>query len=191
MRTIKEAVSTTEIIKKSKFLTFLHPIKDMNHIRELLDFYKDKYNDATHICYAYILDENTYKYYDDGEPSSSAGSPMYQVLKNNKLIYTLAIVIRYFGGVKLGVGGLVHAYSSGIINLLDESILVEYKQYFEYLLDIPYSIYDNLIYYLNKKGIVINDKQFLDNVFLSVNLDEPTLIELKELFPNISLTLSK
>jgi len=191
MNTIKEKVSTIETIKKSKFLTFLHPLHDINEAKQLIDHYKKEYSDATHVCYAYILDENTYKYYDDGEPSSSAGAPMYQVLKNNKLIYTFAVVIRYFGGVKLGVGGLTHAYSSGIINLLTPELIIEYKKYDEYLIEIPYSLFDNFNYYLNKKGITINDKQFLDNIFLSIYLDQTTLNELKELFPNISFTLSK
>lgn len=191
MNTIKEKVSTIEIIKKSKFLTFLHPIHDINEAKELIEYYNKQYSDATHVCYAYILDENTYKYYDDGEPSSSAGAPMYQVLKNNKLIYTFAVVIRYFGGVKLGVGGLTHAYSSGIINLLTQDLIIEYKKYDEYLIELPYSLFDSFSYYLNKKGIAINDKQFLDNIFLSIYLDESTILELKDLFPNISFTLSK
>ena len=132
MNTITREISTVEIIKKSKFLTFLFPITTQEQAKQIIDSYKKEYSDATHVCYAYILDENTYKYYDDGEPSSSAGAPMYQVLKNNKLIYTLAIVIRYFGGVKLGVGGLTHAYSSGIISLLNEDIVTEYKKLDEY-----------------------------------------------------------
>ena len=191
MNTINKSISTIEIIKKSKFLTFLHPITSLDQAKELIEKYKKEYSDATHVCYAYILDENTYKYYDDGEPSSSAGAPMYQVLKNNKLIYTFAVVIRYFGGVKLGVGGLTHAYSSGIISLLTSDIITEYKKYDEYLVEIPYSLIDNFNYYLNKKGIAINDKQFLDNIFISLNLDESNLNELRDLFPSLSFTLSK
>ena len=107
------------IIKKSKFLTFLYPISNTQQAKQILEQYKKEYSDATHICYAYILDENTFKYYDDGEPTSSAGIPIYQALKNNNIIYTLAIVIRYFGGIKLGAGGLTRAYTKACAGVLD------------------------------------------------------------------------
>ena len=79
LNTLKEAISYIEIIKKSKFLTFLHPINSLEEAKELLNKYNEEYKDATHICYSYILDENNYKYYDDGEPTNSAGIPIYQV----------------------------------------------------------------------------------------------------------------
>ena len=191
MKTINKDLSYTEIIKKSKFLTFLHPITTQEQAKILLDKYKKEYADATHICYAYILDENTFKYYDDGEPTSSAGIPIYQSLKNNNVIYTLAIVIRYFGGTKLGVGGLTRAYSSGVLSLLTDENLVEYKKLNEYLIEMPYSLYDNFMYHINNKGIALNDKQFLDTIFISLNLDEETLNELKDIFPTLDFILSK
>lgn len=191
VNTVKQTVNFIETIKKSKFITFLHPITDMEEVKSLLNKYKEDYNDATHVCYAYILDENNFKYYDDGEPTNSAGIPIYQVLKNNKLIYVLCVVIRYYGGIKLGIGGLSHAYSSGAINALKLSELQEYKKLDEYIIEIPYSIFDNVSYFLNKKGIVINDKQFLDNVFICVNLDDLLSKEIKENFPTIKITLTK
>ena len=191
MKTINKDLSYTEIIKKSKFLTFLHPITTQEQAKTILDKYKKEYADATHICYAYILDENTFKYYDDGEPTSSAGIPIYQSLKNNNVIYTLAIVIRYFGGTKLGVGGLTRAYSSGVLSLLTDENLVEYKKLNEYLIEIPYSLYDSFMYHINNKGIALNDKQFLDTIFISLNLDEETLNELKDIFPTLDFILSK
>ncbi len=192
MKTIVKELSYVEIIKKSKFLTFLHPILNIEQAKQILEQYKKEYGDATHICYAYILDENTFKYYDDGEPTSSAGIPIYQALKNNNIIYTLAIVIRYFGGTKLGVGGLTRAYSSGVLELLSDPLNIQdYKKYEEYLVEVPYSLFDSFLYHVNNKGIAINDKQFLDNVFISLNLDDDSFNELKELFPNLSFILSK
>ena len=191
MKTIEKEVSYIEVIKKSKFITFLHPIYSLDMAKELIAKYNEEYKDSTHVCYAYILDENTYKYYDDGEPSSSAGMPIYQVLKNNKLIYVLCVVIRYFGGVKLGVGGLVHAYSSGTINALKIANIIDYKVMNEYIVEASYSQFDIINYYLEKKGIAIIDKQFLDNIFFSLNLSEESYNELKERFPNITITLSK
>ena len=191
VKTINKDFSYTEIIKKSKFLTFLHPITTQEQAKTLLEKYKKEYSDATHICYAYILDENTFKYYDDGEPTSSAGIPIYQALKNNNVIYTLAVVIRYFGGTKLGVGGLTRAYSSGVLTLVTSENLVDYKKLNEYLIEMPYSLYDNFMYHINNKGIALNDKQFLDTIFISLNLDEETLNELKDIFPTLDFILSK
>ena len=191
MNTIKEKVTYIEVIKKSKFITFLHPISSNEEAKSIIDTYKNNYKEATHVCYGYILDENTYKYYDDGEPSNSAGLPIYQVLKNNKLVYILCIVIRYYGGIKLGVGGLNHAYSNGAIEALKLACIIEHKIKNEYLIEMNYSEFDHLNYFLEKKGIAINDKQFLDNIYISIYLDEEELSILKENFPLLSITLTK
>ena len=191
LNTIKDAITYTEIIKKSKFHTFLHPVHSLEQAKHLLEHYQKEHKDATHVCYAYILDETNYKYSDDGEPTNSAGLPIYQVLKNNKLIYTLCVVVRYYGGIKLGVGGLSHAYSSGAINSLKLATIIEYKKNNEYILEIPYSLFDNINYFLTKKGIDILDKQFLDNIFICINTDEETFKELRNSFPNVNATLSK
>ena len=191
LNTIKEKIEYVEIIKKSKFYTFLHPVTSINQIKEILNHYKKEHADATHICYGYILDENNFKFYDDGEPTNSAGIPIYQVLKNNKLIYTLCVVIRYYGGIKLGVGGLAHAYSSGPINAIKQATVIPYKQTDEYILEATYPQFDNLNYYLNKKGIDILDKQFLDNIFICINCDEETINDLINAFPHVKVVLSK
>lgn len=191
LNTIKTAITFSETIKKSKFITYLYPISSPQQAKSILDQANEEFKDATHVCYAYILDENTYKYSDDGEPTNSAGIPIYQVLKNNKLIYVLCIVVRYFGGIKLGVGGLSHAYSSGAINTIKEATIIEYKQLNEYIIELSYSQFDNVSYYLNKKGIDIIDKQFLDNIYICLNLDDETFMELKESFPLINITLAK
>ena len=110
------------VITKSKFLTYLFPISSLEEIKLKLDDFKEKYKDANHVCYAYILDENTFKYYDDGEPASTAGAPIYQTLKNNNLVYTMCVVVRYFGGTKLGVGGLIKAYTNSCLEALKKPL---------------------------------------------------------------------
>ena len=172
-------------------MTFIYPVNSNEQAKEIIDKYNEEYKDATHVCYAYILDENTYKYYDDGEPSNSAGMPIYQALKNNKLVYILCIIVRYFGGIKLGVGGLNHAYSSGTLQALKLATIIEHKIRHEYIIETNYSQFDTLNHYLEKKGIAINDKQFLDNIYICLDLDEGELSLLKENFPLIKITLSK
>lgn len=98
------------IIKKSKFITFTYNISNKEEINEKLNELRNNYSDATHICYAYIID-NSEKYEDDDEPSGTAGMPILNVLQKENLKNVLCVVIRYFGGIKLGAGGLVRAYS--------------------------------------------------------------------------------
>lgn len=191
VKTVDQTVNFDETIKKSKFLTFLHPIQTIEDAKNLILEYKRKYSDATHICYAYILDENTFKYYDDGEPSNTAGLPIYQVLKNNKLVYVFCVVIRYFGGIKLGSGGLCHAYANGAIEAVKLATIIERKNLSSYILEFNYSVCDDILYYLDKKGIVVNDKQFLDTIFISILIDESDLECLLSRFHNIKATLVK
>ena len=100
-------------------------------------------------------------------------------------------MIRYFGGIKLGVGGLTHAYSSGAIEALKIATIIEHKIRNEYIIEISYNQFDILNHYLEKKGIAINNKQFLDNVYISLNLDEEELENLHSSFSHLSITLCK
>lgn len=110
------------IIKKSKFIAKLYKINNLNEIDNVINDLKKEYKKATHICYAYIINGQE-KAVDDGEPSGTAGKPILNVLQKRKLNEILVVVIRYFGGIKLGAGGLVRAYTksaSEIIKLLEE-----------------------------------------------------------------------
>lgn len=117
MYSINNNIDNTIIIKKSKFITKLYKINNLDEIKYILTNIKEEYKDATHVCFAYIIEGNE-KCSDDGEPSGTAGLPMLNILKKNNLNYILAIVIRYFGGIKLGTGGLVRAYSNSISDAL-------------------------------------------------------------------------
>ena len=114
MYSIKETTKNTIEIKKSKFITILYRINNVEEVNTILYKVSSKYSDATHVCYAYILN-NIEKCSDNGEPSGTAGLPILNVLKKKNLTNILAIVIRYFGGIKLGAGGLVRAYSNSIV----------------------------------------------------------------------------
>ena len=97
------------IIKKSRFISYLYFVKSVDEVNNYLNDLKIKYKDASHICYAYIIN-NDEKYNDDKEPSKTAGYPMLNLLKKNDINYVLAVVVRYFGGIKLGSGNLLRTY---------------------------------------------------------------------------------
>ncbi len=105
--------ATEKIIEKSRFITHSEHVENEEQAKAFIAEISRRYSDATHNCYAYIADEGTslMRFSDDGEPQGTAGMPILEVLKNRKLAYTAVVVTRYFGGIKLGAGGLVRAYS--------------------------------------------------------------------------------
>ncbi|MFA5407982.1 MAG: YigZ family protein, partial [Bacilli bacterium] len=108
MKTIKETFKNELTIKNSKFIAILFPLSNEDKIDEIINNLKSQYKNATHYCYAYIID-NIKHSNDDGEPSGTAGQPILNVLEGNDLNNVLCVVIRYFGGIKLGAGGLIRA----------------------------------------------------------------------------------
>ncbi len=107
------------IIKKSKFLTYLYKIDNLDEIKIIINDLKLEHKKATHICYAYKF-EIYAKYYDDGEPNGTAGKPIFNVIEKKGLNNVLIVVVRYFGGIKLGAGGLFRAYSNSASNILKD-----------------------------------------------------------------------
>ena len=124
MKTIKENVINKIEINKSIFITELIKVKEKEEITKYLDEIKNKYKDATHYCYAYIIDDNK-KSSDDGEPGGTAGVPIMDTLNKADLNYILCVVIRYFGGIKLGAGGLVRAYRKSVSEALSKASINE------------------------------------------------------------------
>lgn len=187
---IKDNTINEISINKSKFITFLYKVTTIEETKNILISLKEEYKDATHICYAYILDENTYKYYDDGEPASTAGAPIYQVLKNNNLVYTMCIVIRYFGGIKLGVGGLIKAYTNSALSCIDKTNLIPYEKLDKYLIKVSYSLYDKLEYFLKTHSIEIICKDFNEIISITILTNKKNLDLIKDSFQNtLSITL--
>lgn len=121
MKTIIMNKEEITIINKSKFICALYKINNLDDIDIYLEDIKNKYKGATHYCYAYILDSNK-KCSDDKEPSGTAGLPILNVLEKNEMNNVLCIVVRYFGGIKLGAGGLVRAYTNSVTNALENNI---------------------------------------------------------------------
>ena len=138
-------------IKKSKFYVLLYKIDDTNDVDKFLLEAKKEYKDATHYCYAYVIDGYS-KASDDGEPSGTAGLPILEVLNKKNLDHILCIVVRYFGGIKLGAGGLIRAYANSVTEAINDNEIIELID--GYLVEINES-YDNKkeIEYLFKDNI--------------------------------------
>jgi xaa-pro dipeptidase len=126
-KTIAQKSEGTYTEKRSKFLAFAHPVETLDQIKELIEGYKKKYYDARHVCYAYMLgaERATFRANDDGEPSSTAGKPILGQINSKELTNILVVVIRYFGGVKLGTSGLIIAYKEATIAALSNANIIE------------------------------------------------------------------
>ena len=110
--------------KKSRFITKLYYIEDVNKVNDIINELKKEYKKCTHICYSYIIGPNA-KAVDDGEPSGTAGKPILNVLQKKDMTNVLCVVIRYFGGIKLGAGGLVRAYTKSASEVIKLVNLIE------------------------------------------------------------------
>ena len=124
MKSVNQISEYHLIIKKSEFICTLIPCDDENKVTTIINEYKEKYHDASHNCVAYIVGSSL-RANDDGEPSGTAGLPMLNVLQKQELTNIIAIVTRYFGGIKLGAGGLTRAYSQAVSEALKEADIVE------------------------------------------------------------------
>ena len=125
MKILESAIKSSFSIKKSKFLCFGYRVNNKEEIKAIINGLKKQYPDASHICYAYILDDHNYYFTDGGEPSGTAGKPIYGALQSFKLNYTLLVVIRYFGGIKFGPGPLRATFKDVAMQTLKSSKLKE------------------------------------------------------------------
>ena len=119
LQTIKELAKSEIEVKKSRFIGLVFPISDVLEVKKYLDQVKKEYKGANHYCYAYRT-PSFEKYDDDKEPSKTAGYPLLELLTKKDLTNVLAIVIRYFGGIKLGAGGLIRSYQKALKEALDQ-----------------------------------------------------------------------
>ena len=172
MYTIKDNSKYEFIIKNSKFITVLTKINNINEVDNILYNIKNKYPDATHYCYAYIIDYNK-KSNDDGEPSGTAGIPILKVLESNNLTNILCIVIRYFGGIKLGANGLIRAYTKSVANAIKEAELKELIDGYNIDITFSYTEIKDIDYLL--KDTIINTKTFDNNITYNIDIEKSLL----------------
>lgn len=157
MNIIKRNSNYTLEIKKSKFICYLYSINNEDDVNILLNNLKKEYKDASHYCYAYTL-INKQKYSDDKEPSGTAGIPMLDILNKYELVNTLAVIIRYFGGIKLGASGLTRAYRNSLNDTIKISEIIPYKEY----------VIKNISFKYEDEGLInkyLNDVEILDKIY--------------------------
>ena len=148
--------------KGSRFIALAYPVRTEEVVKQHVADVKKKYYDARHHCYAYILGANkdAYRMNDDGEPSGTAGRPIHGQLLSKDLTDTLIIVIRYFGGIKLGVSGLINAYKTAAKDALDNSTIVEKFVEEDYQLRFPPLSMNKVMQLLKRETVKITDQQY-------------------------------
>ena len=186
----KNAVSQIEE-KKSKFIANVFYVENTKTAEDILKEVKKKYYDARHNCYAYRINENGIlkeKSSDDGEPSGTAGMPILNILQKNELLNVLVVVTRYFGGILLGTGGLVRAYSDATIKGIEDAEIIVHEMGEEIEVSIQYKDLEMLKYYCNKNKIEIANINYAENIvcILKVNdIEKTKLLSKKQDLINI------
>ena len=163
MKTIKKAVQCEINVKKSQFICSLFPTKTKKESKEIIQKLNEQYSDATHNCTAYIASDGE-GFDDDGEPGGTAGKPMINVLRKNELHNVTAVVTRYFGGIKLGAGGLVRAYSKSVLEAIGEAEIVEIEEYSVYKITFEYSDIKIADSEVRNNQLTVIDKEYSDKV---------------------------
>lgn len=177
--TIQEEKLEEEIVeKKSKFIATLCYIKNEEQANNLIKDIKKQYHDARHNCFAYrIMTESgvVERFSDDGEPSGTAGGPMLNILGKNNLCNVLVVVTRYFGGILLGTGGLVRAYSDATIKVINSATIARETIGLEAEIEIEYAQLEGFKYYCNKNNIRIVNVVYEDSIKCYVEVTKEEL----------------
>ena len=176
-------------LKRSRFLTSIGPVPNKTEAKDFIQKLRDEFPDANHHCWAMVAGRPDDVYQqdqsDDGEPKGTAGKPMLNVLQHSGLGNIVVVVTRYFGGIKLGAGGLVRAYTQCVSEALKELKTVEFLIRAEISIELPYSRLDSLEHAIKDTNIEIVDKFFTDNIKLNLLVSEKDKKLLDEIISTI------
>lgn len=176
------------VINKSKFITNLFFVENIDDIDNYFNMIKKKYKDATHNCYAYIIN-NIKKCSDNGEPNGTAGKPILDILEKNNLNYVLCITTRYYGGIKLGANGLIRAYSNCTSKAIEKAELLKVLDGYNIEISFDYNKKNNIDDIL--ENTIINNKIYDKKITYNVDVSDYELNKLKELNININIISNK
>jgi len=172
--TVKGQTENTIIIEHSKFICYIKGVEAENDAKAFIETIRKKHSLANHNCYAYIADDKglIQKFSDDGEPQGTAGLPMLEVLKNKKIYKTVAVVTRYFGGIKLGTGGLTRAYSGSVSECLNKCEVLDMQPSFFLETELDYEGYSRLLKVLTGDNVRVISTDFLNIVTVKFAVKE-------------------
>lgn len=174
-KTILEKTISAEIVeKKSRFIANLFYVESAEDAENKIKEVKKKYYDAKHNCFAYLIYENNKilkKFSDDGEPSGTAGAPMLEILEKIGIYNVVIIVTRYFGGILLGTGGLVRAYSESLKKAISSATILTQENGYEVDVECTYSNFEKFKYYCNKNNINIINSTYSDTIICKIELN--------------------
>ncbi len=171
----------------SKFMSFAFPVSNEDEVKEKLEFLRKKFYDARHHCYAYVLgkDKVIFRANDDGEPNHSAGDPILGQIRSNQLTNVLIVVVRYFGGVKLGVGGLISAYRSAAAEAISNNVIVEAIVKERIKLQFDYLSMNNVMKTIKDYDLEIINQQFGNDCKVAILVREGLIQEVISKFENL------
>ena len=161
-KTLRQEAADEVIINKSRFIGYACPCETEEEALAFLNKIRTKHKDATHNCYAYVIGRNAgiMRYSDDGEPGGTAGLPMMEVLKAQGVVNCCVVVTRYFGGVLLGAGGLVRAYTQGAVIALKAAQVVIMEPSQRYLCEVAYPLWDRVTHALKTMPVQLVSSEF-------------------------------
>ena len=170
--TIKQAHSIENVISKSRFIAYIKPVLTENEAKAFIDEIKTKHKDATHNCSAYTVgpEMNIQKANDDGEPSGTAGIPMLEILKKLEIHNVCVVVTRYFGGIKLGAGGLIRAYSGAVRDVIYDIGRVELREAIQVTVTLDYDQTGKFEYELASTTFLLREQFYTDKVSYQIDV---------------------
>lgn len=179
--TVKDGCFAEVTEKKSKFICNIFHVESVIEAEDKLNEIRKQYYDARHNCFVYkIAEDGCFKSSDDGEPSGTAGVPMLNIVNGKNISNVLVVVTRYFGGILLGTGGLVRAYSQAISAALDNAVLIKQEEGIEAEFFVDYKQLDEVKYHFKKKNISISKMEYAEKVKLTVEGEKNVIYSLKD-----------
>ena len=186
--TVQKCIETFIVIKKSKFISNVSPVNSQEEAEDFIETIRKKYWNATHNVYAYTIgmNDDVQKFSDDGEPSGTAGKPVLEVLKSKEVKNAVVVVTRYFGGILLGAGGLVRAYSDSAARGLKEARVIKRIKCDEFEVISDYSLLGKLQWEIKQRSLIVSDTTFAEKVSLRVCVPLDYNLDFNELILNIT-----